>query len=289
MGQGGATQELKFSVPGILPPEQIPTRWRDILEVDIRDTALKIRVEGFLDYLEKTKFSFGTENAATGRLGTGQISGQDILGNIAALKSRYDRDGISAELKNRRDPNSTGGVYMPNGKFAIRQNDRLFNVSDRTTYPLTALTATKNNPDGAPAIIRIPPDYLKGAQFRGTDGRLYPASVDETVMHELVHLAYQSKAEDTPMALTRILAMGMGVPPLSSGQIEFRRNSNVTAANPTGYTTLYDKPAARPRARIDELRENRDEIAPQLAQAALGNIPAVRPEPVPPSKSPAGM
>ena len=265
MGQRSAQLTIGNIASQSLTPGEIKTRWRDIFEVDAKDPALKARIEGTLDHLEKTKVTY-TLNDAQGRMaGLGQVSGQDLFTRIAQLKNRYDRDGITAEL--------TKQGFLPHGKFLIRETDVSYDGTSRTA-PVTGVRKGTSDP----ATILMPSDYLKGAQLRQQDGTFRPLTIDQAVIHELGHFAFQTGNETQPNNIANVFVRSMGG--TASGDLIYKKNSNVTAANPSGYVTLYDKVSGiKPRADAgQEFDLNKEALTPALlASAEIASGPAFSP------------
>ncbi len=258
-------QRIIQGVPGNVVAQEIPlaerrVHWRDIIELDVRDPTLRTRIEGVLDYLEKTKVGYTLNDPKGALLGMGQLSGQDMFRQISLLKNRYESDGTMASVQKQN--------YMPHGKFVIRQDDTPYDGTEKTR-PVTGVLRGTNNP----VVINMPTDYLKGARLRNADGTTHPLTIDQSVIHELTHVALQTGNEAQPLANATLFIRAMGGD--AQGTLIFKKNSNVTPSNPSGYETLYDKISAAPKriGILNEFDQNRSDMTPValIADTTLGS------------------
>lgn len=216
MGQGGASP----AVQGV--------NWRDSIELQISDPDLRARTERFLDYLQGASFEYLRQDPSSGKIVKETLTGQQILGDIAARRDGYVQSGMADALRD-------AGLMGANRKFVIAQHDRLFDGSVQNG----ANTAFANvNGRNYPLRIEIGTDYLRGARYYDAQGGLHPVTVEGVLANELGHLATGQPGDQMTIDIENIIAVQLGAEQRVGETVEFTRNAN------GGFQSLLPDPKA---------------------------------------------
>lgn len=204
MGQGGA----RPTVPTV--------NWRDSIELQISNPDLRARVERFLNYMQTARFEYARQDPNTGRITRETLTGQQLLGDIAARRNVYVQSGMADVLREQ-------GIMGPNRRFVIAQHDRPFN--GQVQNGANTLFAQVNGRD-YPLRIEVGTDYLRGARFYDAQGRLHPVTVEGVLANELGHLATGQRGDQMTIDIENIIAVQLGAEQRVGEEISFSRNAN---------------------------------------------------------------
>lgn len=227
------------SLPEGLDVIPVTVPWKSVINLDIQDPALKKHVVGFLDRFEKSSFTFDYLNSSTGEISRQTLTGQDLLKRMQETLELYQSAGLNPQQLAQQNKNLSTLKFVP-GKFTLGDHTRPYDgtVSSGSDSPFVLF---RNS--AFPLAIEIGQDYLKGAQYRGVDGKHYPVTVDQVVVHEMAHVAFRDPKEQWPTQVEGIVMALMGAVQRdpSTTAVQFTRQPNA------GYQTLYDKlPASKP-------------------------------------------
>lgn len=204
MGQGGASP----AVQGV--------NWRDSIELRISDPDLRARTERFLDYLQGATFEYLRQDPNDGKIVKETLTGQQILGDIAARRGVYVQSGMADVLQG-------AGFMGPDQKFIIAQHDRFF---DGRVQNGANTAFTRVNGRDYPLRVEIGTDYLRGARYYDAQGGLHPVTVEGVLANELGHLATGQSGDQMTIDIENIIAVQLGAEQRVGEQVEFTRNGN---------------------------------------------------------------
>lgn len=218
--------------PRVIPVEP-RIHWRDIIDIsNIKDRVLHDKVAGFLDFFEKSGFSYDVPDRS-GATQTVTRTGQEILQGIKNSQEFFDRNPAMAGQAEKAVA-MLGGSYVK-GKLVIKDSDALGIPSHIVSIE------QKLGPLGSAdhgAVIELNKDFLKGIRYMGRDGRFYPMTVDADLAHQLMHAGRQSRSEFLPEEFQKAVTHALGGAPYLEGGVGV---GYVPEGN-GGYQTLYDKP-----------------------------------------------
>ncbi len=203
-------------------------RWRDHIELDISDRDLKVRVETFLDHLERASFDYARLDPDSGQIIPETLSGQDLLRDIASRRDLYERSGIAQVL-------ADAGVMGDDHKFVIAQHDRPFDGTVQNGANTAFASIEGRN---YPLRIELGTDYLQGAQYFDANGQTHPVSVEGVVANEIGHLATGRPGDQLTIDIENIIAVSLGAEQRVGQGIDFEQGSN------GGYHSLLPVPVA---------------------------------------------
>ena len=198
------------------PPAGTRVNWRDSIELQISNPDLRARVERFLDYMQTARFEYARQDTNTGKITRETLTGQQLLGDIAARRIVYVQSGMADTLRE-------AGIMGPNRRFVIAQHDRPFD--GQVQNGANTAFARVNGRD-YPLAIQIGTDYLRGARFFDTQGRLHPVTVEGVLANELGHLATGKPGDQMTIDIENIIAVQLGAAQRVGEEISFSRNAN---------------------------------------------------------------
>lgn len=198
------------------PPAGTRVNWRDSIELQISNPDLRARVERFLDYMQTARFEYARQDPNTGRITRETLTGQQLLGDIAARRNVYVQSGMADTLRD-------AGIMGPNRRFVIAQHDRPF---DGTVQNGANTAFARVNGRDYPLAIQIGTDYLRGARFFDAQGGLHPVTVEGVLANELGHLATGKPGDQMTIDIENIIAVQLGAAQRVGEEISFSRNAN---------------------------------------------------------------
>ncbi len=198
---------------------EAPVSWKDVFFLNIPDSNLRGRVEGFLNFLESTAFRFDQMDPGTGIITASEFSGQDMIASCA-------------DLRDLAIQNDTARIVLKDGKYEIASHDNPY----RTHFDGSATVFANINGNAGPVKILLGRDYLRGSQYQTSEGHYQPVTVDGVMAHELAHFAFMTQDESLCMQIEDIIVGAMGGA-LRGGNYEIRHEKGSNR----GYHSLHHK------------------------------------------------
>lgn len=177
-----------------------PVSWRDLFVLEIADANLKRRAEGFLDFYQSTAFKYAEIDPVSGAIVEHEFSGQEVMARCLALRRLIEDSGEMAFF--------TRNNLLKSGKFTIAQHDRPY--GNNHFNGSNTVFAGSGHHRIVPVKIELGRDYLKGAKYFDTEGKLHPVTVDAIIAHELGHFSTPTHEEVVPMQTESIVIAAMG-------------------------------------------------------------------------------
>ncbi len=209
---------------------KVEIKYTDVFDVKIpADTELGKKTREFMEFFQQATFKFDVMDPATGKIQRQETTGQDLL-----KQAKMYCDALAPATATINSPIP----ILPGGKIPIEAVAGKYNG----TLPTGCATMMfhlpiKDQSLSIPIKIQLSEDYLKRANYIGTDGALHPVTIDGVLANELFE-ACKFKASDLgSINFENIVMVGMG-----AAQRIPKEASIKTSPEPrANIETLYDK------------------------------------------------